>query len=964
MIRFWRAAPSLVAALALSGCATGLSLPKVAVPQLAWPVRSAPPIAAKPASGQWPQATSDIAADPEVRFGSLSNGMRYAIRRQSIPAGQAALRLRINAGSLMETDSQQGVAHFLEHMAFNGSTAVPEGEMVRILERLGLAFGADTNASTDFDETVYKLDLPNTAPETVDQSLMLLRETATNLTLDAGAIDRERGVVVSEERARDNPAYRVYKERLTFLLKGQLPPKRFPIGQTATLQAAQRETFVDFYNRYYRPDRTVIVAVGDFDPAEMESRIKAKFGDWSPGTLPSPDPVQGKVQPRKAEAKLVVEKGAPLSIQMVWLRSPDIRADSTAKRQAELVQQLAFAVVNRRLSALSRSAQPPFLGAGVFETNEYDAAEMTMVTVNADASRWSEALSAVEQAQRQAVQYGVRQDELDREIAELRTNLETDVAGAATRTPSQLAGEILGSLAEQDVVTSPAQDLALFDATVKGLKASAVSETLKASFKGQGPLVFMTAPKSIPGGEAALLGVLETSRKVAVAAPEAPRQMVWPYASFGTPGIVAETRDITDLDTVFVRFENGVRLTIKPTHFQDDEVMVRVNVGHGRIDLPRDRQNVAWAQGAYIEGGLKQIAAEDMERVLAANYYGASFGIGDDAFILSGNTRPGDLDVQMQILAAYLTEPGWRPEAFERLKTSGKTVHDQYEATDNGVLQRDLGGLLHGGDARWVFPSKQEIANARLEAFQNDVAPALAAGAIEVVVVGDITVDKAIEAVAATLGALPPRPSPPPPQPEQLTVRFPKPTPVPVSLHHKGRADQATGFVAWPTTDFYANPQRARDVAVMGEVLDLRLTAELREKQGATYSPSVNYSHSMVWPGWGYVSASVEIPPDKLSAFFRDVSAIATDLKTNPVTPDELARAKQPRLERIAKSRETNGYWLGELSGAQAEPRRLDAIRAILPGTERVTAEDIQAAAKAVLSDDTIWKLSVTPATK
>ena len=235
---------------------------------------------------------------------------------------------------------------------------------------------------------------------------------------------------------------------------------------------------------------------------------------------------------------------------------------------------------------------------------------------------------------------------------------------------------------------------------------------------------------------------------------------------------------------------------------------------------------------------------------------------------------------------------------------------------------------------------------------------------VEVVVVGDIDVDKAIEAVAATFGTLPPRPESAPPAPSQLEVRFPAPASEPVSLHHKGRADQATGFVAWPSIDFYANPQRARDVAVMGEVLDLRLTAELREKQGATYSPSVNYSHSMVWPGWGYVSASVEIPPEKLPAFFKDVRAIAEDLKTKPVTPDELARAKQPRLEQITKSRETNSYWLSELSGAQREPRRLEAIRAILPGTERVTAADVQAAAQAVLRDETVWKLSVTPTTK
>ncbi|WP_309646323.1 insulinase family protein, partial [Phenylobacterium sp.] len=203
------AVTALVLVLAAPGYALSLPLPKFGLGK----DRPAP-TATKMKPGEWAQARSDLAPDPDIRFGALPNGMRYAIRKQSIPPGQAALRLRFDAGSLMETDKQQGIAHFLEHMAFNGSKTVPEGDMIKILERLGLAFGADTNASTDFDETVYKLDLPRTDDETVDTSLMLLREAAGNLTLDPAAIDRERGVVLSEERARDTPPYRVYKSRL------------------------------------------------------------------------------------------------------------------------------------------------------------------------------------------------------------------------------------------------------------------------------------------------------------------------------------------------------------------------------------------------------------------------------------------------------------------------------------------------------------------------------------------------------------------------------------------------------------------------------------------------------------------------------------------------------------------------------------------------------------------------------
>ncbi|MBP7650328.1 MAG: insulinase family protein, partial [Phenylobacterium sp.] len=401
---------------------------------------------------------------------------------------------------------------------------------------------------------------------------------------------------------------------------------------------------------------------------------------------------------------------------------------------------------------------------------------------------------------------------------------------------------------------------------------------------------------------------------------------------------------------------------VKPTRFKDDEVLVRVNVGGGRVDMPRDQQSGAWAASTYVEGGLAKISAEDMERVLARRVYGAQFSIGDDAFVLTGGARTDDLDIQLQVLAAYVAEPGWRPEAFARLKTAGKTFHDQYESTDSGVLSRDLAGLLRSGDERWVFPSRAQIADAKLSDLKDEISPAIANGPLEVVIVGDVTVEKATELVAATFGALPPRAAPPPADPAKRQVSFPAGVTTPVQRTHKGRADQAIGYLAWPTTGFFANPQKARDTAVMGEVLELRLIEELRESQGATYSPQVSYNHSMVWPDWGYVSANVEIPPEKLPAFFADVRKIAADLRSKDISQDELDRAKKPRIDQFEKARETNGYWLNELSGAQADPRRLEATRAILPGTERVTIADVRRAAQEVLVDDKMWMLEIKPA--
>lgn len=912
---------------------------------------------------QWAHAKSDLKPDPAIRFGVLPNGMRYALRKQTLPPNQAALRLRVDVGAMMEADDQQGLAHFLEHMAFNGSKGVKEGEMIKILERLGLAFGPDTNASTGFSETIYMLDLPRTNDETIDTSLMLMREAASNLTIDAAAVDRERGVVLSEERARDTPAYRVTKARLAYLLKGQRLPTRMPIGTTQVLKTAPASRIADFYRAYYRPERATLVAVGDFDLDAMEAKIRTRFADWKAEGPPPPKLDEGQVAPRQTEAKLVVEPGVQPAMQLVWISPPDLAEDTAARRKRNLIERLAFQVLNRRYSNIARGSAPPFISASSFQFQQEDSAELSMVGVTSEPARWREALAAAEQELRRAVQFGIRQDELDREVEEMRAALKAAAAGAATRRPTELAYEIVASLADDDVVTSPTDDLAMFETFVKDLKAETASASLAAAFKGNGPLLFMASPNPIEGGDAALLAAYQASTQVAVRAQAAEAQIAWPYADFGPAGAVVERREVADLGVTFVRFANGARLTVKPTKFRDDEVLVRVNIGDGLLDLPSDRQSPAWAGSIFVEGGLKKIAVQDMERVLAAKVYGARFGIADDSFVISGSTRTGDIDTQMQVLAAYLAEPAWRDQAFQRLKTAGKTIHDQYESTTSGVLNRDLAGLLHSGDRRWTFPSREEIASARREEIAGAIEPHLRSGPIEVVLAGDLTVDQAIAATAKTIGALPPRPTPTAPPASSKQVAFPAGKP-PVRLTHKGRADQSIGYLGWKTNDYWADPQKARETAVMTDVLQLRLTEELRETQGATYSPNVGVNHSQTWTGWGYVAASVEVPPEKLEPFFADVAKIAADMKTKEVTADELARAKSPRIERMQKARRTNQFWLAELSGAQADPRKLELIRNGIADVEKITAADVQRAAQAYLTDDRAFRVTVTPEAK
>ena len=916
---------------------------------------------AAPAIHPWPQAKTDIPADPQVRFGMLPNGMRYAIMRNATPPSQASLRLRFDAGSLMETDAQQGLAHYLEHMTFNGSQHVPEGEMIKILQRLGLSFGADTNASTGQTQTIYQFDMPFSDKASLDTALMLFREGGDKLLLDPGAIDRERGVILSEERSRDTPQLHVYKAGLAFFMKDQLASRRLPIGQVSIIRTAGHELMADLYRKYYRPERATLIAVGDFDPAQMEAKIKADFSDWKGRGPAGADPDLGVPEQRGAETRLVVEPGAPLNIQIQWMKPHDATPDSQSKRDAKQIEQLGLAVLNRRLQRIYRADNPPFITAQALKGDEEHSAEVTELYVSAQPGKWKPALDAADAEVRRIVQFGLTQAELDREIAEWRVLLQTAAAQAPTRKTPQLANDIVQTLEDDEVVTSPAEDLALFERDVKGLKAETVGAALKQAFSGSGPLVLMSSPEPIDGADTALSQAFQIAEAAPVKPTDVAQAGAWPYEHFGAPGKVVEQKTMADLGVTLVRFANGVRLTVKPTKFRDNEVMVRVRVGDGLLDLPRDHLTPDWAaRGAFIDGGLKDLTAEQIEQMLASKIYGAEFQPSDDAFVLQGSTRPTDLPTQMQVLTAYLSAPGYRPQAFLRMQTYIATVENQLDATPSGVLTRSLNQLTHGGDVRFAFPTPADVAAATPGAFKATLQGPLSLGRIDVIIVGDIPVERAIALTAATFGALPPRP------PETISaaareVSPPRAGPGPVVLHHKGRADQSIAYASWPTDDFFSSPQRARTLRVLAAIVENRLLDDLREAAGVTYSPQATATASLTFPRYGYLAAEVEIPPAKIGAFYDDLTKISADLRAKEVSADELARARKPLIDDLEKSRASNEYWLEQLSGAYEEPRRFDAIRGVVQSLQSVDAAQIKQAAQAYLRDDAEFKLQVTP---
>lgn len=943
----------LALALVLSGCTVAER-----------PVAAPAALQAQAPAPAWPHETSDLRADPNVRFGVLENGMRYAIMRNATPVNNASVRLRIDSGSLHEDEGQRGLAHFIEHMALNETTNVPEGELIRILERHGLQFGPDTNAFTSFEQTVYMLDLPRTTADTIDTALFLMREVAGEATLRTEAIDRERGVILSEERTRATPPYRMVVDELSFLFREDLLAQRIPIGLTEVIANAPRERFVEFYEGYYRPGRATLIVVGDFEVDELEEKIRARFSDWRGRGTPAQDPPAPHLPAREFETRLFVEPGVPARLTLSWVAPLDERPDSRERRIDRLTEHLGLTILNRRLQRLAATTAPHLLSSAATRHRQGLRGEVVQVIAVSEPAKWRDALQTLEQEQRRAVEHGFTEAELQREIGDIRGRLTSQMTGAATRPSPNLSMGLVNTVNEDQVFLSPADELALFEEGVNGLAAEDVHAAMRRLFEATGPLVFVASPTEIEGGERMLTAAFTESRLTPVTAPDARQAQAWPYEDFGGIGRVVEQRTIEGTGATAVRFENGVRLTVRPSDFKDDEIIVQVRYGGGTLAFPTDRPSpvIGFLAGGFTGGGLGELSFEEIGEVLSGQVYTVNAGIQEGAFTLSGRTRPEDFATQLQLLAAYAKDPAWRPTAWERIRGLSGTIHGQFETSPGGIFRRDSPGLLRSGDRRFMTPSREEMAAMPIEALRAVLADPLASGPLEVVITGDVTVEEAISQTAVTFGALPQR-AQPAAAPLGPPIRFPG-----AAIErrtHQGRDDQALAFIAWPTEDLYSDQRRARALNLLAAVMQLQLMEEIREQQGAAYSPNASHRPSENVPGYGFLSAAVEVRPEGVDQFLADAQSIAADLAARPVSADELERARRPLVERLARQQtSSNEWWAQQLGGVQEQPERAEGIRVGLDQYAQVTPAELQQLARQYLQSGRAWRMTVKPAAR
>ncbi|MEN3973331.1 insulinase family protein [Sphingomicrobium sp. XHP0235] len=912
---------------------------------------SALALTATPAAAQeaWGTPVVDVQPDEAIRYGVLDNGMRYAIMKNGYRPGQAAVRLSFGFGALNESDEERGLAHFIEHMAFNGTTNVGEDEMVSMLERQGLAFGADTNAETGFDRTTYKLDLPQVDEERLDTAFFLMREVASEILFDQGAIDRERGVLLGEKRVRNTWQEQNFYDGLAFFMPEARFRERQVIGTEESLKTVQAPTIRSLYQRYYRPENATFVFVGDVDPAQVEARIRETFADWKGVGEMGAAIERGRIDlARPAAVDVFTDPAIPESVTLRIFREHEDPADVAATRRQNMVEGLATGMFNTRLQRISTRPDSVILGAGMGEGREEDLAMTTSISATVRDGEWATGLATIEQEARRAIEFGFSERELERVKAEQLQRTRTYVQNSANRSHAALASQIVGIIDQNDIIAAPQTLLALTERFFPEITLEEVNAAFVELLDGSAPLVRIAS--KTPVADEAVVAALDTSRAVAVAAEEESEAVEFAYADWGAPGTVVTDTMIEDLGIRTLTFDNGVKLNLKTTDFQDDKVSWNVSVDGGTLPLGADGilANL-YSQFAIAPGGTAKHSFEEIDEYIAGRPLSTGFGIGDTAIAASGTLQPEFLEDQLEITAAYLTDYGYRAEADARWANIVPLILPQLSASPGSVWSTQAQGVLANGDPRFTLPDQEAFAAYGGDALRNSLGAQLANGAITVSVVGDMDADAVIAAVASTFGTLAPRA-------QSITSYDPAPVSFiapgsEIALAHSGEADQALAAAYWLTDDD-ANFEDVVGLSLLRSIMDLELTDRIREEMGASYGVDVISSQDRWNDGVGSFSALSIVDPAAVDDTLAAFRASAADLAAGKIDADLMQRARAPMLEEYANQQRSNSYWLGYAGLAQRWPERLERARNYRSVLESLTAADMQSLAARYLTDD------------
>ena len=933
--------------------AAALVLPTALPAQIA----PAPSAAAAPTAQPrpWFYEKSDVPMDPAWQFGVLANGLRYAVRRNEVPAGQVSIRVRVDVGSLMEEPTEAGYAHFIEHLSFRGSREVPDGESKRIWQRLGATFGSDSNAQTTPTGTTFALDLPRADQAGVDESLKILAGMLAEPNIDKAPVDAERSIVMAERREGLGPGARVGDEIRQFYFAGQRLGNHSPIGTEATLLAATAQSLRAFHDRWYRPDRTVVAISGDMDPAVLAEKVKQHFSGWSAKGPATPLPDFGKPNPKAPAVKVVVEPSAPFSVGLAYLRPWTFNEDTVAFNEARLADQLALELINRRLD-VAASQGASFLSASVDLDNSSRSVNATYVTVVPVGNEWEKALREVRSIIEDARRTAPSQADIDREYAGMETAYTSLVASAAIESSARQAEDLVSAVDIRETVVTPQAQLDIFRSARKYMTPDKLLAATRRLFSATAVRSLLSLKAQQPSAQARLTAAFTSPVQPATSARLTGQQVTMDaLPALPAPGTVVSRGSLGILGVQEVGFSNGVKMLLLANNAEPGKVRIKVRFGQGRQSFSPREKNALWAAPyAIVASGMGDLGLRELTELMNGRRLSFNFGIDEDAFTFEALSGPEDYKDQLRLFATKLAFPRWDEVPLRRSIAALEAGYDPVPGTAAEAVDRNLNWLLRDRDARFTPATPADSANLTLDRFKALWAPRLAAGPIEVIVFGDVDANEAIDAVARTFGALPAREAMKPPA-ENLVARFPAPVSSPILLSHDGPAEQAAAIIAWPTGGGTARIRESRQLEILSRIISDRLFEKLRSIDGAAYTPSASSSWPELADTGGYLMVQTQLKPDRLPYFFELMDEISRDLAARPVSQDELDRQIEPVRQLLNRAGTSNAFWMGQLEGYTADHRKLVLAGTLTRDLLNVTPADLQALAARYLVPARSW---------
>jgi len=871
-------------------------------------------LAAVPARGQT-DMDRVLPVDPQIRMGQLENGLTYYIRENHKPENRAELRLVVNAGSILEKDDQQGLAHFLEHMAFNGTEHFKANELVSFLESIGAKFGADLNAYTSFDETVYMLEIPTDKPGLLEKGVMVLGDWAHTITNSPEEVHKERGVVLEEWRRGQGAQERLRRIHWPVLLAGSRYAERLPIGKPEIIENAEPAPIQAFYQRWYRPDLMAVVAVGAFDADSLEAMIRGNFGHIPTPDTPADRPTYPVPLGDAVRASAATDPEMPYTQVVAYYKHPITPQGTVGAYRRTLVESLLSAMFNARLSEITEKPGAPFKVAFAGGGSAFRTVDMYQVLAFTDQGQAVPALSAVLTEVARIRGHGFQPGELERAKADFLAGMENAYNERDKTESAGYAGEYIRNFLEQEPIPGIEAEFSLVKDLMAGITLDDEEAAVDRIFQDTNLVVTDSEPAKegvTPATPDELLAATKEAETAAPAAYEDKTSGTALLETEPTPGTVVSREEKPDLGVTVLTLSNGVEVWLKPTDFKNDEILFSATAKGGlSLADPKDYASARLSAALVQEAGLGSFTPSDLEKLLSGKIASVSPSISTFTEAVRGQTTPKDLETALQLVYLTFTDPNPRPEAFDVLKDRYKAFIENRTSRPETQFQDRVQEitlsdhpLFQPPTLAWLDRADPKVA---MDFYRKRFADA---SDFRFFFVGALDVDTMADLAARYLGSLPSDPGTPAAY-KDLDLHFPDG--VVRERVYAGTEPKSQTRITWPAVTGLGEMEIFA-LNKADDILEIRLRDALREELGGTYSVGVGYNPWIPYRRYGTTSVGYGSSPENADPLLKRVMDEIARFQAEGPTDEEVAKIKELERRSLEKGLEQNGYWLGSFS--------------------------------------------------